>query len=350
MKYLKKSYIQEGINLYLIRFILSFFKSRFKPEGKVLIKTCDGIGDILVRTKLIKMIEEKYGKGNIYFLMQKGYVGLGEILGYKAIGYSREDRKNFIPRLKKMYELNSMGFSTYINVEFTNDITTGNLFIPERIGRADLNWQVSRNNKYYTKNYIIPDGYVMKQIAKMAKEILGKDVEEKDLIPDLRGLFEIKEENIVVAVGSTERSRVCSPIIMAQYLKEVQEKYPTKIIQLVGNGDRQAKYAEKLIELLGEDKVENLINKTTLKEVFEIVAKSSLFIGFESGLYNLCFTLRKKGIILFKKKEGAFVHEVPWLTILTPESERKDIIDSEYPGMLINSIEVKAFKRALEEI
>lgn len=350
MKYLKKSYIQEGINLYLIRFILSFFKSRFKPEGKVLIKTCDGIGDILVRTKLIKMIEEKYGKENIYFLMQKGYVGLGEILGYKAIGYSREDRKNFIPRLKKMYELNSMGFSTYINVEFTNDITTGNLFIPERTGRADLNWQVSRNNKYYIKSYIIEDGYVMKQISKMAKEILGKDVEEKDLIPDLRGLFEIKEENIVVAIGSTERSRVCSPMIMAQYLKEVQEKYPTKIIQLVGNGDRQAKYAEKLIELLGENKIENLVNKTNLKEVFEIVAKSSLFIGFESGLYNLCFTLRKKGIILFKKKEGAFVHEVPWLTILTPESERKDIIDSEYPGMLINSIEVKAFKRALEEI
>ncbi|MEG1338888.1 glycosyltransferase family 9 protein, partial [Cetobacterium sp.] len=138
--------------------------------------------------------------------------------------------------------------------------------------------------------------------------------------------------------------------IMAQYLKEVQEKYPTKIIQLVGNGDRQAKYAEKLIELLGENKIENLVNKTNLKEVFEIVAKSSLFIGFESGLYNLCFALRKKGIILFKKKEGAFVHEVSWLTILTPESERKDIIDSEYPGLSINSIEVKAFKRALEEI
>ena len=102
-KYLKKSYIQEGINLYLVRFILSFFKSRFKPTGKVLVKSCDGIGDILVRTKLMDEIEKKYGKENIYVLMKSGYTKLGDILGYKTIEYSRKDRKNFLPRLKKMY-------------------------------------------------------------------------------------------------------------------------------------------------------------------------------------------------------------------------------------------------------
>ncbi len=111
-RYLKKSYIQEGINLYLIRFILSFFKSRFKPQGKVLIKSCDGIGDILVRTKLMELIEKKYGKDNIYVLMKSSYTKLGDMLGYKTIEYSRKERKNLLPRLKKMYELNSMGFST----------------------------------------------------------------------------------------------------------------------------------------------------------------------------------------------------------------------------------------------
>ena len=84
-KYLKKSYIQEGINLYLVRFILSFFKSRFKPTGKVLVKSCDGIGDILVRTKLMDEIEKKYGKENIYVLMKSGYTKLGDMLGYKTI-------------------------------------------------------------------------------------------------------------------------------------------------------------------------------------------------------------------------------------------------------------------------
>lgn len=349
-RYLKKSYIQEGINLYLIRFILSFFKSRFKPQGKVLIKSCDGIGDILVRTKLMELIEKKYGKDNIYVLMKSGYTKLGDLLGYRTIEYSRKERKSFFSRLKKMYELNSMGFSTYINIEFANDITVGNLFIPERIGREDLSWQVERNNKYYTKSYILENDYVMNQVSKMAKDILDIDVTGKQLTPDIGGLFKIEDRDIVVAVGSTGREKVCSPILMAEYLKEVQQLYPDRKIILVGNGDLQEGYAKRLIELLGNENIENLVNKTSLKEVFEVVAKSYLFIGFDSGLYNACFALRKKGVILFKDGGGAFIHNVPWLKIVTPKKVREDILDREYPALNINSIEVEDFKKALEEV
>lgn len=349
-RYLKKSYIQEGINLYLIRFILSFFKSRFKPQGKVLIKSCDGIGDILVRTKLMELIEKKYGKDNIYVLMKSGYTKLGDMLGYRTIEYSRKERKSFFSRLKKMYELNSMGFSTYINIEFANDITVGNLFIPERIGREDLSWQVERNNKYYTKSYILENDYVMNQVSKMAKDILDIDVTGKQLTPDIGGLFKIEDRDIVVAVGSTGREKVCSPILMAEYLKEVQQLYPDRKIILVGNGDLQEGYAKRLIELLGNENIENLVNKTSLKEVFEVVAKSCLFIGFDSGLYNACFALRKKGVILFKDSGGAFIHNVPWLKIVTPKKVREDILDREYPALNINSIEVEDFKKALEEV
>lgn len=349
-RYLKKSYIQEGINLYLIRFILSFFKSRFKPQGNVLIKSCDGIGDILVRTKLMELIEKKYGKDNIYVLMKSGYTKLGDLLGYRTIEYSRKERKSFFSRLKKMYELNSMGFSTYINIEFANDITVGNLFIPERIGREDLSWQVERNNKYYTKSYILENDYVMNQVSKMAKDILDIDVTGKQLTPDIGGLFKIEDRDIVVAVGSTGREKVCSPILMAEYLKEVQQLYPDRKIILVGNGDLQEGYAKRLIELLGNENIENLVNKTSLKEVFEVVAKSCLFIGFDSGLYNACFALRKKGVILFKDGGGAFIHNVPWLKIVTPKKVREDILDREYPALNINSIEVEDFKKALEEV
>lgn len=349
-KYLKKSYVKEGINLYFIRFILSFFKSRFKPQGKILIKSCDGIGDILVRTKLMELIEKKYGKENITVLMKGEYVKLGELLGYKTIRYSRDERKNFFSRLKKMYQLNNMGFSKYINLEFTNDITVGNLFIPERIGRADLSWQVERNNKYYTKSYILENDYVMKQITEMAKEILNKNYKVEALIPDLKNNFGNGEENIVVAVGSTEKERVCSPILMAKYLKEAQLKYPNQKIILVGNGERQNNYAKKIISILKSENIENLVDKTSLKEVFELVSKSYLFIGFESGLYNFSFAARKNAIVLFREKDGLFVHMVPWIKILTPEKICFQVKDREYPNEIINSITVEEFKKALEEV
>lgn len=349
-KYLKKSYIKEGINLYFIRFILSFFKNKFKPQGKILIKSCDGIGDILVRTKLMDMIEKKYGKENIYVLMKSEYTKLGEILGYQTIGYSRNERKNFFLRLKKMYQLNSMGFSKYINLEFSNDITVGNLFIPERIGRNDLSWQVKRNNKYYTKCYTIEDDYVMRQVCIMAKELLNKEFRVDELIPDLKNIFGTGEENIVVAVGSTDKERVCSPILMAKYLKEVLIKYPNKKILLVGNGERQNRYAENILTILKNENIENLVGKTSLKEVFELVSKSYLFVGFESGLYNLSFVTKKDAIILFKEKDGLFVHNVPWLKIITPEKIKLQVEDKEYSNEIINSITVEEFKKALEEV
>lgn len=350
-KYLKKSYIQEGINLYLIRFILSFFKKKFIPNGeKVLIKSCDGIGDTLVRTKLMELIEKKYGKENIYVLMKSGYTSLGEMLGYKTIGYSRKERKNFFSRLKKMYELNSMGFSKYINVEFANDITVGNLFIPERIGRIDTNWQVERNNRYYTKSYSFGNDYVMNQIKVMAKEILDLNLSMEELIPDLRYLFDIKEKSIVIAVGSTGRDKVCSPILLSKFILELRKVYKNEKIKLVGNGKLQQEYAKKLIELLKDDNVVNLVDKTSIKEVFEEVSKSKIFIGFDSGLYNACFALRKKGIILFRNNSGSFIHNVPWLKIVYPKTIRENIIDSEYPGIEINSITVEEFKKAIEEM
>ncbi len=190
----------------------------------------------------------------------------------------------------------------------------------------------------------------MNQVSKMAKDILDIDVTGKQLTPDIGGLFKIEDRDIVVAVGSTGREKVCSPILMAEYLKEVQQLYPDRKIILVGNGDLQEGYAKRLIELLGNENIENLVNKTSLKEVFEVVAKSCLFIGFDSGLYNACFALRKKGVILFKDSGGAFIHNVPWLKIVTPKKVREDILDREYPALNINSIEVEDFKKALEEV
>lgn len=348
MNLLKKSYLKETVNLYGIRFILKFFKNKFeKNKKKILIKSCDGIGDILVRTGLMEKLLEKYGRENVTFLFQNSYVSLGEMLGYNCIGFSRKERKNFFSRLKKMYQLNSMGFSKYINVEFTNDITVGNLFMEERIGRNDYHWQVERNNKYYTKSYDIEDKYVMEQIREMGEHILDKKLELEDIMPSINDKFNRGDKNIVIAVGSTEKSRVCSPKLMGEYIKILRKRYPEEKIVLVGNGDRQRDYGEELIKLVGNDNIENMINKTTLREVFNLVGESFLFIGFESGLYNLCFAMKKRGIILFKNKNCLFYHDVPWLRILVPQEIRDDFTDKIYNNREINSITPDDFEKNL---
>ena len=100
---LKKAYIRDLLNSSIINFIFKF--CNFKNDGKILVKSMDGIGDILVRSKLAEKIMEKYGEDNVYFLMKEHYKSLGEMLGYNVIGIPRKSEKNLFKRLKMMYQI-----------------------------------------------------------------------------------------------------------------------------------------------------------------------------------------------------------------------------------------------------
>lgn len=208
-------------------------------------------------------------------------------------------------------------------------------------------------NGYYTESFLFRDinEKILDKIKDIGINILDNNLKLDDILPDLRDKFPIDNKDIVIAVGSTARNRVCSPLKMKEYIEEIFKIYPEEKIILVGNGNLQKEYAKKIIELLPNKKIIDFVDKTNLMEAFELVTKSKLFVGFESGLYNLCFVTRKKGIGLFRDTSVPFAHEVPWLKNIGP-SEKIDISikDEDYPDERINSISVESFKKALEEL
>lgn len=349
---LKKSYIRDRINSSIINFIFKFCK--FENNGKILVKSMDGIGDILVRSRVAEKIIEKYGKENVYFLMKDHYKNLGEFLGYNVIGIPRKSEKSFFKRLKMMYEINKKyNPKKFLNIEFGNDSIVANIMAKDKVGVFDNNEMVRCYNKYYTKSFIFDKNNkkVLDNIRQIGENVLETELKLEEITPDLRNKFNISEEKIVIAVGSTGRNKVCSSIKMIEYIKVLNEKFSDDEIILVGNGELQLKYAEKIVKILSNVKFKNMINKTSLEEVFNIVASSKIFVGFDSGLYNLCFTLRKKGIGLFRDTSVPFAHEVPWLKNIGPsEKVDKSIKDEDYPDEKINSISVENFRNALEEL
>lgn len=348
---LKKAYVRDLVNSSIINFIFKFCS--FKNDGKILVKSMDGIGDILVRSRLAEKIIEKYGNENVYFLMKDHYKNIGEMLGYNVIGIPRKSEKNLFKRLKMMYQINKKySPQKLLNIEFGNDSIIANISAKEKVGILDLSESVEKYNKYYTKYYVFKkeNEKVLDRIQWIGENILETKLRIEDIYPDLRDRFNIIEKNIVIAVGSTGRYKICSPLKMAEYIKVLNEKFSNDEIVLVGNGDLQIKYAEKLIELLPKIKFKNMVNKTSLKEVFDLVAGSKIFVGFDSGLYNLCFTLRKKGIGLFRDTTVSFAHDVPWLKNIGPDEKEKIIFDEDYPDEKINKIPVKKFEKAMEEL
>ena len=349
---LKKSYIRDRINSLVINFIFKFCK--FENNGKILVKSMDGIGDILVRSRVAEKIIEKYGKENVYFLMKDHYKNLGEFLEYNVIGIPRKSEKSFFKRLKMMYEINKKySPKKFLNIEFGNDSIVANIVAEDKIGVRDNSQMVQCYNGYYTESFLFRDinEKILDKIKDIGINILDNNLKLDDILPDLRDKFPIDNKDIVIAVGSTARNRVCSPLKMKEYIEEIFKIYPEEKIILVGNGNLQKEYAKKIIELLPNKKIIDFVDKTNLMEAFELVTKSKLFVGFESGLYNLCFVTRKKGIGLFRDTSVPFAHEVPWLKNIGP-SEKIDISikDEDYPDERINSISVESYKKALEEL
>lgn len=348
---LKKAYIRDLVNSSVINFIFKF--CNFKNDGKIIVKSMDGIGDILVRSKLADKIIEKYGHENVYFLMKDHYKNLGIMLGYNVIGIPRKSEKNFFKRLKLMYKINKdYKPKKYINIEFGNDSIIANIFAKEKIGVEDTNKMAKVYNKYYTKTFnFSKNNKILQNIKEISENIFEERIEIEEIIPNLSSKFTKKENGIVVAVGSTARDRVCSPKRMKNYLLEAIKYFSEEEIILIGNGELQKKYAEELVNDLPQLKIKNMVDKTTLEEAFNIVANSKLFIGFESGLYNFCFVTRKKGIALFKNLDVPFAHNVSWLKIVGPSEEKiDDFYDENYPNEKINNISVEDFKKAVEEL
>lgn len=350
--YLKKSYIKNLLIMYITKFFLIlFFKKKKNPEN-ILIKISDGIGDVVIRSRLSEKLIEKFGEDKVYFLMQENYKQLGEILGYKVIGISKSEKYNLLKRIKKFFEINRLGIKMFINLEGKNDSVVGNIITKEKIGISDMDPAVKIYNKFYTKEIKInKNEKILNQIKAIAENILERDLKEEELIPNLKVNTNLKNEGIVIAVGSTSRERVCSPYRMINYIKEIEREFPEETIYLVGNGKLQLEYAEYLMEELENFKIVNLINKTNLKKVFEMVANCKLFIGFESGLYNYSYSLRKKTIALFKDLNSPFRHEDEWVKVLGPEKERiDDFEDENYPNKEINNISIQSFINALNEM
>lgn len=348
---LKKAYIRDLVNSSVINFIFKF--CNFKNDGKIIVKSMDGIGDILVRSKLADKIIEEYGHENVYFLMKEHYKNLGEMLGYNVIGIERKSEKNFFRRLKLMYNLNKKyNPKKFLNIEFGNDSFIANISAEEKVGVQDMHEMVKVYNKYYTRTFnFSKNNKILQNIKEIAENIFKKNIELEEIIPDLSSKFTKKEKSIVIAVGSTAREKVCSPKRMKNYLLEAIKYFPEKEIILIGNGELQKKYAEELVNDLLYLKIKNMVDKTTLEEAFNIVANSKLFIGFDSGLYNFCFVTRKKGIALFKDLDVPFAHNVPWLKIVGPSEEKiDDFYDENYPNEKINNISVEDFKKAIEEL
>ena len=167
------------------------------------------------------------------------------------------------------------------------------------------------------------------------------------MVPDLP--IKTSEKNyITVGVGTTDSNRMCSPKKMAEFLGYLITADKNVKIYLLGYGKRDGEYSKKLVEILGEDNVVNYVSKLNLGETTKMIADSKLYIGFDSGLYNISYGLRKKTIGIFLEELKSFQHSAKYVKIIVKANsvDEMTINDNYYNNVLMNEISLNSFKKA----
>ncbi|MGB6127736.1 MAG: glycosyltransferase family 9 protein [Psychrilyobacter sp.] len=355
-KFLKTSYLKQEIREFLIKilFLFNYFEEHYKnSEKSLLISSTDGMGDAVVRQKLLDMIVEKEAKiyDNIYILASKNSYEFFKIFGYNVILRSDDERTKLIKRIKLIKKLTNLNIEKVIHLEFDiQDEFIRYLKCKEKIGFNNI--YHPETNKLLTQVIKMGDKYVLEDCVSFANEYFDKTFKLEELKPDLEKKMknENSNYNIVIGVGANSKTRIIDIKRTKEYIDKIYELYPKKQITLIGKGELEFKISKKLeIEF---PKLKNFVNKLSLEETIDEIQNSDLYIGYDSGLYNLAFGFNKKIICFFGgNKKTRFYHnkfnEVEILSYIEVSKPCNIIKNSDYGTYELNNISVENFEVSL---
>ena len=307
--WIKKSYLKYKINNALFS-IIQIFVTKNKVGNKVLITELDGIGDIVVRQKMVDLIADKHGKENIIILATNA-LELIDFLGYKYEAFNKDAHYNFIKLTKLFLRLCKYDFSVLYSLEFSseNKLDFLNKLIFKDVyafeGGSIGKWKKGNINMIEKKGE-----KVLEILYNYTKKFINSDIKKEKIRPELN----IKTADmgyIAVGIGASDKRKMASPEKLAEFLTILSIENPDIKFHMLGYGKSDISYFQELEEYFKFD--ENLVcmvNKLTLVETVREIAKSKLYIGFDSGLYNVAYALKKKQICMISlNRSQDFFHE-----------------------------------------
>lgn len=350
--WIKKSYLKYKINNILFS-IFQIFIPKNKLGNKVLITELDGIGDIIIRQKLVELIADKYGKENIVILAMNG-LDLIDFLGFKYEVFDKNAHYNFIKLIKLFMKLCKYDFSILYSLEFPaeNKLDFLNKLMLKEIyafeGGSIGKWKKENVNTVEKKK-----GKVLEVLYDYTCKFIKYDIEREEIRPELN--METSDMGyIAVGIGASNKKRIASPEKMAEFLEILIKENPDIKFHMLGYGESDILYFQMLKEKFNSDKnLVCLVNKLSLGETVKQIANAKCFIGFDSGLYNIAYALKKKQICIVSLNGSQdFFHEDKNIKFLYKElnedSEGKTV-NSDYNND-INLILSETFKKVFLEL
>ena len=288
---------------------LSLFSRKPKKISykNILVIQLWGIGETLLTFPAISALKKKFPKSRITVLVTSrvydAFSGLKFIDSIEIIKMSPLDILSYSLKSFRKFGL-VIDFEEYLNISSIISFFTGKerLGYNNRIRRLLTTKSIAYNDQQHVVETHLDLVRLVRADAKPQKLIspyIGN--ESKKQVEAMLKKLNIKSNDLIIGIapGAAEsaRSRMWPLGRYGKVAKDLAQRYNAKII-FVGGPD-EFLVIQKLKNDLDDQRIINLAGKTSIKQLFCLIGKCSVFIGNDSGPMHIAASMGVKTIGLF---------------------------------------------------
>lgn len=265
-------------------------KAHMKSDNILVVHLSHPVGDFMSRFNFLSLIQTANSNTKYYLLVEERFSELASLkfVNYELLFISR-NKYRFIPmyRYKILKNLNKLNFKFVLNLSvdrgmFNDEISTK--------CNADQKIAIQSKSSFLSKTFNSLNNSHYTQILELDSQNEYEKLNNLKNILQRQLTFKISDD-----VNSKDNSRKDAYIVIAPFASLKEQEWPivnynslayelSRNYKLYFVGRRQRRHKNNVII---NPRAINLINKTTLVEVYNLVSGSSLFIGNDSGLTHV---------------------------------------------------------------
>ena len=356
-KWLKYSYWKRKITNFILE--LLFFRKKdlafcIKNSDKsVLVTSMDGLGDTFLRLPILKIMQKKYKK--VWVLSKSISLPIYNTCGFSVIEYNDNMSTNIFKRYRLIKKLNALPIEKVYAGEFYRNNNLVKYLKGQRIGFAN-----PRNSKQDGDlDVILPSAnHTDDLLLNFAQAITNDFVDVTDNRLHLPRHIQTMDKNEVVwALGAQDKIRMMRVSNLVQLIECILNIDSDCSLVLVGAGKKEQQYASKIMDMLKNNLDNKFLERIIVKidcysllELVQLIYQSKILIGFDSGLYNLSYTLHQPTLCLAAENERVLHRKASWVRIVKNENGCEYGVDDGYGCTITNSVSLDDFSQAYQEL
>lgn len=293
-----------------------FFKNKIltKTSKSIIINKTDAIGDYLLFRPFLNIIRSSYPNYKIILIGNIQWKQLSESLDCKNVD-------EFIWIDKKKIDFNDLNLYTIdflLNIIFyrcekaiypvySRDYTFGDLIMSFIYSKDKISYigddvnQISnfKNDKIYTKLIKVNEGHDFEKHKVFFEKLINRKINQNEI--DYKLSNKSKKNNIItICPGSSQNHKMWPNSNWILTIDFLLMKYTNYSINILG-GTEISEFGKFIDEKYNQNqKINNLINQTTLLDVIDIISQSSLLITVDSMSVHVGYQTNTPTICIYK--------------------------------------------------